>query len=596
MMVKLWRLLSFALILRFEVMAGSLQWEGPCDKSEVLCLNSLIFDEVGATADGRPFFKARGQPMYMYFDAHCDGQATTLPKWVLRVDDRAPNITAASRLYDVDCMNLAWVVSSSQRPPSYATWTMWSGRGIGVDDLLAKAVTVSDKVTDVMSESRSLQWDGDCEDGRRFLLKGQIFDEVGATADGRPFFKARDLPAYMYFEAHCTGQTTDLAIWVVRMESHAPNITAAGHLYPDAPCGGSASVISSSQRPPSSAAWTLWCDGDWQAGAVSLSDALASTATSETRTSTTTTMTRTTRARVEDTEPGADYLDSPSGSRDVKTDDGTSSQKATIVLASVIVASGVVILVFGILVAFVCLVWPRRRRPQEVVDFEVGAEVCQNNRHYYMHPSRWCVTMQQLESLLVEVAAKYPQEDPNVYTVVDEVVKPLTMGSNESYALLLNPDGLPIKHFITHAWAEGYKQFVKELQALGLSGGLWICFLANPQTWRADDLDRLLGASAWLSPFARALEDSESVVAVRNANANMYSRLWCVFELYLAHKLGKPVRVVGLPELGVLQNPVGYSATCTSPHDLVKLRAAMKDCAREVDVWTHTVMGMQSTP
>jgi len=220
----------------------------------------------------------------------------------------------------------------------------------------------------------------------------------------------------------------------------------------------------------------------------------------------------------------------------------------------------------------------------------VRRNISARNPHYFLNPSKWCVTPEQLLVLLEEVEKRYPNEDPKVYTVVKEIIKPRTQDSDESYALLLNPQGVPVKHFITHAWAEGFKQFARDLLKLNLSGGLWICFLANPQTWHADDLDQLLGANAWMSPFAVALSEADTVIAVRNPNLNMYTRLWCVFELYLAYTRGKRVEVVGPQAPRLAGEAVGYGAACSVTRDTKRLRAAMQHCADDVNAWTQMMM------
>jgi len=222
------------------------------------------------------------------------------------------------------------------------------------------------------------------------------------------------------------------------------------------------------------------------------------------------------------------------------------------------------------------------------------------NRHHVLHPSTWCVTPDQFFAFLDEVHARYPDEDPSAYKVVNEIIKPMTAMSGESYALMLNPEGVPVKHFITHAWGEGVKSFGESLRgALSRDetgsadepNGLWICFLANPQTWKSRQLERLLGANVWLSPFASAIEKAADVIAVRNANINMYSRLWCVFELFVAHRGRKRIIPVGpLPEVAASSEPVGFQALCSVERDALKLRAAMAPCVQEVNQWVNWAM------
>merc|ERR1712125_288209 len=110
--------------------------------------------------------------------------------------------------------------------------------------------------------------------------------------------------------------------------------------------------------------------------------------------------------------------------------------------------------------------------------------------------------------------------DPDVYKVVDEVIKPATEAAGVGYALWVNPHGLAVQHFLSHAWAERFKRFSRDIiqwvqqDAAHRDGGLWICFLANPQAWDPYDLNELLGNQAYLSPFVRALDYAQNFIVV----------------------------------------------------------------------------------
>jgi len=244
-------------------------------------------------------------------------------------------------------------------------------------------------------------------------------------------------------------------------------------------------------------------------------------------------------------------------------------------------------LLVGLVVSALLLVrW--RRRPVEkqvavpaiAIDFKTGevestSSVPSKSLHYCVPAWRWCITPQQLFGFLDEVAERYPDHDPNAYQVVEEVIKPKTRECECSYALMLNPGGVHAKYFVTHAWAEGIKAFGHAIKQCGVDGGLWICFLANPQTWRPDDLRALLGVNPFMSPFYTALDKAEHVLAVRNANLNMYTRLWCVFELWAAFKSGKPVMTVGDNPDNIDPAATGYNANCSSAEDAEMLRSAI---------------------
>jgi len=99
---------------------------GACPLRE--SLNGVTFDFVGRTADGSPYYKARGVEEYIYYDKDCDGTGpVTGARWVL--DDSRPSLTLREDLdNDKKCAYHAWVeVPSSASPPDTATWTMECG-------------------------------------------------------------------------------------------------------------------------------------------------------------------------------------------------------------------------------------------------------------------------------------------------------------------------------------------------------------------------------------------------------------------------------------------------------------------------------------
>ncbi len=92
-----------------------------------------------------------------------------------------------------------------------------------------------------------------------------------------------------------------------------------------------------------------------------------------------------------------------------------------------------------------------------------------------------CVTQDDLMLLGREIARaarvgvisptsldKFRREDraigPNMYTVVDQYIKPLTKAAGGmSWALLRHPQGLKCDCFITHCWAEGAYEFIEKV-------------------------------------------------------------------------------------------------------------------------------------
>jgi len=160
------------------------------------------------------------------------------------------------------------------------------------------------------------------------------------------------------------------------------------------------------------------------------------------------------------------------------------------------------------------------------------------NQKMHVIPATYCgITGQQLNELAEEVASKFTgaKENPSVYVVVDEIIKPKCKSDAVSYAVLKNAEGLDCSTFVTHAWFEPFLEFVGALMEYFGAGFyrrvFWICFTANPQTWADSELNTWLGPSPWRSAFAEAIKHCQEFVVVRNRNGNIYTRLWCVAEV-----------------------------------------------------------------
>mmetsp|Transcript_56644 Transcript_56644/g.132363 ORF Transcript_56644/g.132363 Transcript_56644/m.132363 type:complete len:569 (-) Transcript_56644:12-1718(-) len=177
--------------------------------------------------------------------------------------------------------------------------------------------------------------------------------------------------------------------------------------------------------------------------------------------------------------------------------------------------------------------------------------------HAEVPPDRWCVTRADVKFLRSEVwrAMKsgliQPSSDdvidhtkygPSIYTVNDQYIKPVTQrAGNMSWALMQNPSGLDCHLFISHAWREGIFEFISMVRyswPYHLHHA-WCCFLAMPQ-----NLDiRPMLQHPNLSPFALALVASSQVLVVPNHSCSIYTRLWCTYEAFLAHDLGKVILI-----------------------------------------------------
>jgi hypothetical protein len=185
-----------------------------------------------------------------------------------------------------------------------------------------------------------------------------------------------------------------------------------------------------------------------------------------------------------------------------------------------------------------------------------------HNSEARVPPERWCVTREDFRFLREEIQAAVRNEEiipipvdpltgrgdlfdrednvggPSMYNVVDSYVKPLTDTAGKmSWALLRHPMGLSCDLFITHCWAEGAYELIDKVLASWPRGKhhAWCCILANPQNL---DIGHLIGQPS-LSPFALALKSATHMMVVPNTKCSNYSRIWCVYEAYLAYSQDK---------------------------------------------------------
>merc|ERR1712137_1246892 len=137
------------------------------------------------------------------------------------------------------------------------------------------------------------------------------------------------------------------------------------------------------------------------------------------------------------------------------------------------------------------------------------------------------------------------------------IIKPTCSMSHLSYVehLRTYSGGLPearpatVDTFVSHWWGEEFPKFVATLKQYARSRSrrlckrkrdaddwaFWICAFANNQF----AIDHALGVDGDVtsSAFAMALQDSRDVVAVIDAEAQIYRRIWCVFELFYADRM-----------------------------------------------------------
>ena len=179
--------------------------------------------------------------------------------------------------------------------------------------------------------------------------------------------------------------------------------------------------------------------------------------------------------------------------------------------------------------------------------------------HLKVPPEKWCITKKEFLDFVSDVrkcwrsggipdSEEWPNKShncrkhgPNLYQVNLHYLKPLTLAAGGmSYALMKHPDGLACEVFVSHAWAEGVFELgshVKRAWPKGLAlMNMYCCLLANPQNL---DIQALLNKPPIESPFALAMQHASHVLVIPNDTVSIYTRLWCVYEIYLATELKK---------------------------------------------------------
>jgi len=205
-------------------------------------------------------------------------------------------------------------------------------------------------------------------------------------------------------------------------------------------------------------------------------------------------------------------------------------------------------------------------------------------------PHMWAVTLEQLLQLrdLARKQAQSKGADFSMWTMRDvneEILKPFCSQHSTSWALQHNgPAGLRAEVFVSHAWGEPFDLFVESVAAAFSRDlekpTLWICALALVQSDDAAVIAAQLGppdAPLSQSPFVRALHQCSRFLVARNPNDDLYTRMWCVCEIYFADQLGfvpKQTMVIGPDNFAGAESSC-LDATCYDVGDRVRIMSAV---------------------
>eukprot|EP01038_Epipyxis_sp_PR26KG_P016555 gene16555-22603_t len=160
-------------------------------------------------------------------------------------------------------------------------------------------------------------------------------------------------------------------------------------------------------------------------------------------------------------------------------------------------------------------------------------------------PEMWGMTMDQLLDILKD--ERYTK-NMTMYDVVKTIVMPETKGKGVGYSLLKNRNNpLRVRVMISHAWTESYFQFVSAIRESQVEGPYWICAFAiyQPEDIPEVSIAKQLGNDPMRGPFATVLnqKETELMLAVITEQCDIYTRLWCVLEIFVAIQVKLPVQI-----------------------------------------------------
>lgn len=124
----------------------------------------------------------------------------------------------------------------------------------------------------------------------------------------------------------------------------------------------------------------------------------------------------------------------------------------------------------------------------------------------------------------------------NLYHLCELIVKPMTYHMRCSWVHLIAEPGTSQDPtwFVSHWWGGSFEETVRKLRSHAeerdVEGAFWICTFANNQH------DFGLGERLEDTPFSRVLRKASccGTVALVDPKAEMFRRVWCIFELALS--------------------------------------------------------------
>lgn len=244
-------------------------------------------------------------------------------------------------------------------------------------------------------------------------------------------------------------------------------------------------------------------------------------------------------------------------------------------------------------------------------------------------PVDWALTMGQLKNFIRDCTftvtygdIKQRRGHVTFYDLNEKYVKPKTRNSGRCYALHLNADTpITTQVMISHAWGNDVDEFqdaiARSHKLITNSTPVWICLLSLYQTGDDDgDIGPSIKDQLERLPFqqvARYLrrqppQQHPNMVVVHTTLEDVYSRLWCIYEVDEATTLKITVKPLGslryaekyIQKLGcygrfnVRDIAIrAEAARCTNPEDEAMIRKYLMDKGSTFESLNRMVLGFR---
>lgn len=181
-----------------------------------------------------------------------------------------------------------------------------------------------------------------------------------------------------------------------------------------------------------------------------------------------------------------------------------------------------------------------------------------------LRPEMWGIRLGQLQDITKN---NQWQQRMNTRDVVVRVIWPATSGKGVGYALLQNQSSpLRATVMVSHAWDDGFLDFLAALRQSGKDGPFWVAAAALYQSEEAV-MQALRDPEGMLR---HVMQQGGAMLCVQASKCNVYKRLWCLFEMYVATSVGLEVEITRKPKGGfggAYSIDPGFVETCSEPVD-----------------------------